>query len=774
MTRDGDGLIEINTLAQLNAIRYDLNGNGRPDTTNQIVNYAAAFPGRSESHGCPDTNDADSDPGPCIGYELVADLDFDTDGDGSTHTNGTSDSGDAYHNGGGGWEPIGTTSTSASHSLTFSGTFRGNGHTINNLFINRTPGAINAIGLFGRTDAKGRIETLGVTNAFVGTNANFMGVLVGSHSGTIIGCYVTGKVQNRTSAIGGMVGLLNSHYATSGPSPGAIIASYSTAEVQLTVGSAQPRGLLVGESYAGSISYSYATGRSYGFGNPGQLVGQIVTTGGIATPAITASYWDSQTTNVGGGQTTAGLQNPTGYTGIYENWNSDVDGVTGNDDPWDFGTASQYPVLKYASHDFAAQGRPFDYDADNDGLIDITTLAQLDAIRHDLDGNGDPAGAAGAAAFRKAFPHRVRSVAGRMGCQPTDHDSMPSTPDRATCTGYELLNNLDFDTNGDGNVNASDDYPNWAPIGGITHASWAAVNASDYTATFEGNGRGISNLYINRAIDNNAEFNLVGLFAGVSGAIRNVDLLNPQVSITRSGTSGSVNTSKHTTVGGLVGYLLPGSRVDDSRVVGGAVTFTQGAGAISRSYIGCLAGRVYGVGNRVAIIGSSADCAVTANVPLSVEPPEMQRNTDPKDSNNARVGGLVGSGWDLDITASYAAGAVSCRDRGSKNCGGLVGGLIAGSNIVSSYATGNVVNEFDVPSYEITTGGATCTTRWNINYTAYTGALVGLITGGGITDSYATGRVTSGLGDANYLTTTAGARFPFNRVGGLVGASACN
>ena len=34
-----------------------------------------------------------------------------------------------------------------------------------------------------------------------------------------------------------------------------------------------------------------------------------------------------------------------------------------------------------------------DYDADDDGLIEIATLAQLDAVRHDLDGDGVPAGA---------------------------------------------------------------------------------------------------------------------------------------------------------------------------------------------------------------------------------------------------------------------------------------------------------------------------------------------------------------------------------------------
>ena len=47
------------------------------------------------------------------------------------------------------------------------------------------------------------------------------------------------------------------------------------------------------------------------------------------------------------------LQTPAGYTGIYASWNLDLDNsdgdgdaTTGGDDPWDFGTASDYPALR--------------------------------------------------------------------------------------------------------------------------------------------------------------------------------------------------------------------------------------------------------------------------------------------------------------------------------------------------------------------------------------------------------------------------------------------
>ena len=56
-----------------------------------------------------------------------------------------------------------------------------------------------------------------------------------------------------------------------------------------------------------------------------------------------------------------------------------------------------------------------------------------------------------------------------------------------TCAGYELRANLNFDTNGDGMVNASDEIADFRTIGGR------------YAATFQGNGRTISNMRITNA-----------------------------------------------------------------------------------------------------------------------------------------------------------------------------------------------------------------------------------------------------------------------------------
>ena len=95
-----------------------------------------------------------------------------------------------------------------------------------------------------------------------------------------------------------------------------------------------------------------------------------------------------------------------------------------------------------------------DYDSDDDGLIEIDSLAQLDAIRHDRGGDGGPT-ADGKTAYESAFSNAVEW----MGCHGLEG-----------CSGYELTADLDFDTNGNGTADSGDTYWNngagWAPIGG--------------------------------------------------------------------------------------------------------------------------------------------------------------------------------------------------------------------------------------------------------------------------------------------------------------------
>ena len=132
-----------------------------------------------------------------------------------------------------------------------------------------------------------------------------------------------------------------------GANDGTVIAAYSTGAVQSNLDASLSLaghvvGGLVGRN-GGTITASYATGTvPDGFARSG-LVGHNA--GGVV-----ASYWDTTTSGVllssaGTAKTTAELQAPTEYTGIYAGWNVDLDGDGSADDPWDFGTASDYPTL---------------------------------------------------------------------------------------------------------------------------------------------------------------------------------------------------------------------------------------------------------------------------------------------------------------------------------------------------------------------------------------------------------------------------------------------
>ena len=159
-----------------------------------------------------------------------------------------------------------------------------------------------------------------------------VGGLVGGNRETITASYATVAVSG-VGAVGGLVG----------DNLGTITASYATG----TVSGGDSVGGLVGYNGEGRIEASYATGAVSGSDEVGGLVG-----GSFRAADITNSYWDTTTSgqsiSYGGvGKTTSELQSPTDYTGIYADWNLDLDGDGTEDDPWDFGNSSEYPVIDY-------------------------------------------------------------------------------------------------------------------------------------------------------------------------------------------------------------------------------------------------------------------------------------------------------------------------------------------------------------------------------------------------------------------------------------------
>ena len=223
---DDDGLIEVDSLAKLNAIRYDLNGDGVVDNASDTANamaYAAAFPSPEDNMGCNESVasiTAGTGNPACSGYELTANLDFNDGGNIST----TSD--DTYHNGGAGWLPIAHESTSPDGSShPFNAVFEGNNYVISNLFINRrgtrTGSGTNPdphiytlfAGLFGDVGSGAKIRNLGVEDVSV-TFKNYLtsipsapevyaGGLAGYSAGEIFKTYVTGSVNATVEPVSG-------------------------------------------------------------------------------------------------------------------------------------------------------------------------------------------------------------------------------------------------------------------------------------------------------------------------------------------------------------------------------------------------------------------------------------------------------------------------------------------------------------------------------------------------------------------------------------------
>ena len=275
---DDDGLIEITSLAQLDVIRHDLDGDG----VSTHADHAAMFPNPAPGMGCLYRE--------CVGYELNANLDFDT------NRNGSVDAGDAYWDDGAGWLPIGDPET----EYRFNAVFDGNGHTIANLFI-RWPDA-DYIGLFRATGADADIRNVRLTGVRV-TGEDFVGGLAGNNDGSISGSSVTGRVSG-AEKVGGLAGsndgnVSGSHssvpVAGSGERVGGLLGSnFGSVSDSYATGTVSGGGIYVGGLVGtinsnGSVSNSYATGDVTGYSNVGGLVGSSegTITGSRATGAVT-------------------------------------------------------------------------------------------------------------------------------------------------------------------------------------------------------------------------------------------------------------------------------------------------------------------------------------------------------------------------------------------------------------------------------------------------------------------------------------------------------
>ena len=358
---DRDQLIDIHYLEQLYVIRYDLDGNGVVDTglgAASVQAYARVFPTHTT--------------GTYTGYELIKDLDFkngetNTDNfsiwaEGSTATNAQLR----------GWDPIGPTLVPAYDAI-----FEGNGHTISNLYTNFSSEGYRS-GLFTHLDARGMIRGVGLAQVKATLSGNMsFGALVHTNSGKIAACYTTGSISGGR-LIGGLAyfnsGTIKACYSTVRVAAsqaqlggaaglvyhntGEIVACYATGDLSSEALVEYSGGLVAINRDSGTIKYCYARAHVMNGASLGESGGLVWDNQG----QIVESYFDTNLSSAKGigEKSTIDLQTPTNYTGIYANWNVDVDGNMGADNPWHFGSSSQYPKLQV---DFDGDG---DIDANDE------------------------------------------------------------------------------------------------------------------------------------------------------------------------------------------------------------------------------------------------------------------------------------------------------------------------------------------------------------------------------------------------------------------------
>ena len=261
---DGDGLIEIYHLEDVDAIRYQLDGSGYRASADAVLNTL----------GCPSLG--------CVGYELVGNLNFD---DASSYRSGVRN--DSWRTPGGafggnprGWPPIG----GAPGGDVFNATFNGNGYVISRLTVNRrsSGGRVN-VGLFSEIGENGKVENLGLSNVEIkGFSGNkSVGSIAGMvrRGGVVRNSYVTAnaatyEIRTTVGTVGGLVGI----------NEGYILNSYAKATVSIQTfggpisakGDVTIGGLVGRNRNGGRVHSSYYAGAGYtifGHCNVGGLVG---------------------------------------------------------------------------------------------------------------------------------------------------------------------------------------------------------------------------------------------------------------------------------------------------------------------------------------------------------------------------------------------------------------------------------------------------------------------------------------------------------------------
>ncbi|MHC4314800.1 MAG: GLUG motif-containing protein, partial [Planctomycetota bacterium] len=589
----------------------------------------------------------------------------------------------------------------------FSGTFDGNGHTISNFTYTST--STSYIGLFGYVT--GEIKDLGLIDPNLEA---VTGSLVGYSDGIITNCYAEGGSVSGGGSVGGLVGFnwkgtITNSYSSASVSGSNYVGGlvgyndYGTINNCYSMGSVSGDdyvGGMVGNNYHGTIANCYSTGSVWGNVNIGGLVGWDYGT-------ITNSYSSG---NVSGDWYVGGLvgRNWSTITGCYSTGSvsgtTDVGGLVG----YGFGhVVSSYWDIETSGQAISAGGKG------------KTTAQMMMASTFLHWGTCDEVWTINEGVDYPRLTWEQRPGEPIVGAFPLQGDGVPDspyliyTPEQLNIIGllpcvwdkhFKLMANIDL-------------------------SQYAGTDFNiivRFTGTFDGNGHTISNFTCT-----STGTNYIGLFGYVTGEIKNLGFIDPNVDV---GTGSRV--------GSLVGRLDNGT-INNCYVEGGSISGDWYVGGlVGRNYYGIITNcystadvlgndRVGGlVGENV---GTITNCYSSAGV-----------------SGDRYTGGLVGLNMDGSITNCYSTASVT----GDKVVGGLVGENIG--TITNCYSHASVTgNKFVGELMGYNCGTTTnCYSTGSVSGDERVGGLVGDNWGGTITNCYSIGDVT---GD--------------HCVGGLVGAN---
>ncbi len=308
------------------------------------------------------------------------------------------------------WTPIGFGTNSFNESISFKGTFKGQGHTISGLYFNDA-GAEN-VGLFGDVSGTVSIDGVGLVDSYI-MASGWVGGLVGFASGslTINNSYNASSVTS-SYAFGGLVGaagkgsslaISNSYNVGSlngGEWGGGLVGyanalvvsnSYNAGSIYISVNDAYVGGITSSVDVASSVtnsfnygSISYPTGNSV---NKDDLVADGAD-GGEGEVKVTKSFTIGESRFDGDGSTKMTSDKFKDGT-VYAALHSDEDGDVWFQSPGDkYPTLSQEkngPAVHVVTLNYPKEGSSSEYDSET-----ISYVEGFDKSFPTMDKNGTP------------------------------------------------------------------------------------------------------------------------------------------------------------------------------------------------------------------------------------------------------------------------------------------------------------------------------------------------------------------------------------------------